>query len=171
MSANKSHIGAGYFTSRPPPLGLLIVLAITGLALFTIMSIYFAIVSGGNSAAIMMILFFGVPLAFIIGVEENAFPDLPKRKWKSMALFYVTAIFVIPLVGSLFISFNIALILLLIIFAIPMALGLIHLVTSEEKWFDFRTNSREKLSSAGEKIKAPIVRVRHGPKRRLRRNR
>jgi short subunit fatty acids transporter len=110
---------------------------------------------------------------FIIEVENNAFPDLPKRKYKSIGLFYVTAIFVIPLVGTLFTSFNIALILMLIIFGLPMAIALIHMVTTEAGWWDFRVSSREKLSRAGEKIKSPVRRLRKraGPKRRLKRNR
>jgi hypothetical protein len=166
----------GYLTSRPPPIGLVIVIAIAVLTLFLIMSVYFAIVSAGNPAAIMMVLFFAIPLLFILGVENNAFPDLPKRKWKTVVLFYITGLFVIPLVGSIFISFNVALLVTLIIFAIPMAFAAIHLATSEEGWTSFRANSREKLSNAGEKIKSPVARIRHKvgtrePKRKLRRSR
>jgi hypothetical protein len=175
--ANKKKV-VGYLTSRPPPLGLLIVLAIAVLGLFTIMSVYFAIASSGNPAAIMMIFFFGVPLLFIIGIEENAFPDLPKRKWKSVVLFYFTVLFVIPMIGSLFVSFNIALTLTLIIFGIPMAFATIHMASTEAGWYNFRVRSRTKLSNAGskisnagEKIKSVRYKLRREPKRRLRRNR
>lgn len=166
----------GYITSRPPPLGLVIVLVVAFLALFSIMSIYFAIISSGNPAAIMMVLFFAVPLLFILGIETNAFPDLPKRKWKSVALFYITALFIIPIIGTLFVTINVAIILMLIIFSVPLLIAIGHLATSEGGWEAFGENSKEKLSHAGEKIKSPVVRVRQKirnrkkePKRRLKR--
>ena len=165
----------GYLTSRPGPMGLVIVLAIALLALFVIISIYFAIVSAANPAAIMMVLFFAVPLLFILGVEENAFPDLSKRKWTSVVAFYITGLFVIPIIGSIFFSFNVVLLLMLIIFGVPMVISAIHLATTEESWNMFKDNSKGHLSNAGARIKAPISRIRHRPrkepKRRLKRNR
>jgi len=165
----------GLITSRSGPMGLVIIIGVALLALFAIVSVYFAIVSSGNPAAIMMVLFFIVPLGFILTYETNAFPDLPHRKIKSLVAFYITGLFVIPIVGTLFVSFNVALILMLIIFGIPFAIAIIHLATTEDNWFSFKEGTHEKFSNAGSRIKEPIShirrRVKKEPKRRLRRNR
>jgi hypothetical protein len=96
-------------------------------------------------------------------VEQNAFPNLEKRKWKSVVVFYFTIMFVIPLLGSLFVSFNTAILLMMLIFGIPMALALIHMATSEEHWYDFRVRNKRKITDAGEKSKDKLS----GAKERL----
>jgi len=166
----------GYLTSREWPTGLFIWFATVFLILMLMMSIYQTAITGGvNPATWLMIIFFSIPLLFILGVENNAFPDLSKRKWPSLVVFYFCAMMVIPFAVSSLISFNIAIIIVAIIFGIPLLLSTIHLLTSENTWFDFKAKSKEKLAPKGsirKKISAKIKsKTKKKKPRKLKRNR
>jgi hypothetical protein len=174
MVKSKKNQKAGYITSRTGSDGMIILVLTVLLAIFVIISIYSIILTSGHAASLVLLLLFAVPLMFILGVENNAFPNLPKRKYKSTVLFYFTAIFVIPMVFSVFIEFNIALLITLIIFGVPMIIAVVHLATDDKGWIRFSDNSKKvgaRIKKGAKNTKQRIKkRFKKKPKRRLMRN-
>lgn len=135
-----------------------------------ISSIFVMILTSAFAAGILLLLFFAVPLMFIIGVEHNIFPDLPSRKYKSMALFYFCALVAIPFGVSFLVGFNFAALFFFVVFAFFMFLSLGHLFTSEQQWASGTKKVKTKFHNAGSKTKKKLGSVkRRLPKRKKKR--
>ena len=162
----------GYITSRQGPEGIVTVAVTFFLFIMVLMSLYSIVMTSGHAAAWMMLVFFGIPLMFVLSIEDNAFPNLEKRKYKSIILFYFTALIVIPFAVSVFVSFNVAVLIIFVIFFIPLAISAIHLFSREQKWNEFRKTMHDKRPKIKSKrLKKVTAKFKKKKKRKLKRNR
>ena len=162
----------GYITSRQGPGGIVTVALTFFLFIMVLMSLYSIVMTSGHAAAWMMLVFFGIPLMFVLSVEDNAFPNLEKRKYKTIILFYFTALIVIPFAVSMFVSFNVAVLIIFVIFIIPLIFSAAHLFSKEQKWNEFRKALREKKPKIKSKrLKKVTSKFKKKKKRKLKRNR
>ena len=165
-------------TAREGPAGLGILLATVFLIIMLVLSVVVCIEQPLNFLAWTMLVLFAFPLIFILGIEQNIFPYLHKRKWISVALFYFCLVMLIPMGAMMwFYAYNVAIIVIFIIFFVPALVAALHMFTTQEQWQGGKTRVKDGVKRGARTVankvrrKKPKTTKRKKVKRKMQRSR
>jgi len=121
----------GLFSNRQGSDKLIIYAALTIVGILLVISLWALAENVLNPGAWAMLVFFGYAMGLILLYEENVFPTLQGNKWISYAISWFCMFIAVPVVVSLITSFDIASLVLAMIFFVPGFLAILHILNEQ----------------------------------------
>jgi len=136
--------------------------------IFVLCSVYAIYLQPDNPAAWAMAAFFLVGMLIILGHEENAFPDLTRKKLPYAIIVWLFAWILAAYVVSFLLDMQLGSGFIIVLFGIIVVLGGAFVLANETQWTNFKTKTKDKTSR---KIQNRVSKTKTGKKLEARKKR